>query len=62
MAATKEKVEKRSEDLGAVRAKLGELASEGRVEDLLALVMQLLESYQKDNATLASRQIGRAHV
>lgn len=55
VAVTRETVEKRSEDLGAVRAKLGELAAEGRIDDLVALVMELLARYRNDNASLAFR-------
>jgi len=55
VAATREAVKPRTEDLGSVRAKLGELASEGRIDDLLALVMELLDRYRKDNASLADR-------
>lgn len=55
MATAKETNEVQSDDLGAVRSRLVELAAEGRIDDLIELVIDLLARVRHDNSALTLR-------
>lgn len=45
----------RAEDLEAIRSKLAELAAEGRTDELIAMVLELLTRVRDDNTALRNR-------